>query len=100
MEETAEFRISRTLIVDEFYFHRFHWRDSENSFTHTSAQAGQQFAGGGQLSIVILHLSFKCLEWAKPTEMDHRKVIRETFCAYVFFCGIITYRTADFGMLP
>lgn len=41
MEETAEFRISRTLIVDEFHFDRFHWRDSEYSFTYTSAQAGQ-----------------------------------------------------------
>lgn len=65
VEEAAEFRIAAALIVDEFHFNRFHWRDSEHGLADAGAQAGQQFARCRELSVLVLHLFLECLEGAE-----------------------------------
>lgn len=42
MEKSPEFRICRTLIIDELYFDSFHGSNREDSFTHPSAEASQK----------------------------------------------------------
>lgn len=96
MEETAEFGIRTALIVDKFHFHRFHWRDSQNSLTNTGTQTGQQFAARGQLSIVILHLCFERFKCAKSIQI----IIEISWRPERGFRVELPYRTADFGMLP